>query len=257
MVESAAPAGPEPREPAQSLARLYFQSTLATSRTLRDARRGWPDRASSATLNVLLMAVSQPALKIGAAVFLSATALYGAALIYYNRHSFPTGTIGATYRFAVTEQAMRVERVLPGGPAARAGIGVGDLIVAVDGHPISGSYPVWNAVERGEPGEIVSLGVRRPGETEPRPVRVALDRFDLPSTINGSALTPVRLAALEILSFYPLPFLAVAALVLMQRPYDRHAWLLAVMLTSFIAGQRPLDLEPVIHPTTCHMFFVR
>jgi hypothetical protein len=61
--------------------------------------------------------------------------------------------------------------------------------------------------------------------------------------------TPVRLAALEILSFYPLPFLVVAAFVLLQRPHDRHAWLLAVMLTSFIAaGQRPLDLEPVIHP---------
>jgi S1-C subfamily serine protease len=130
------------------------------------------------------MAVSQPALKIGAAVFLIATALYGAALIYYNRHGFPTATIGATYRFSVIEQAMRVERVVPGGPAARAGIGDGDLIVAVDGRAINGSYPLWNAVERGEPGETVSLGVRRPDETEPRRIQVALDRVDLPSTIN-------------------------------------------------------------------------
>src|SRR5262249_12473967 len=39
----------------------------------------------------------------------------------------------------------------------------------------------------------------------------------------------------QILSLYPLPFLLVAAVVLLQRPEDPHAWLLALMLGGFIA----------------------
>ena len=113
---------------------------------------------------------------------------------------------------------------------------------------ISGSTPVWDAIDRGQPGDTVSLTVRRPGGAEARTVQLSLDPVSIPTTISGSAVTPIRLAALEILSFYPLPFLVVAVFVLLQRPLDRHAWLLVVMFTSFIAGQRPLELEPVIHP---------
>jgi sigma-B regulation protein RsbU (phosphoserine phosphatase) len=51
-----------------------------------------------------------------------------------------------------------------------------------------------------------------------------------------------------VLSFYPIPFLVVAAVVLAERSHDRHAWLLALLFASFIAGSRPLELEPIIHP---------
>jgi hypothetical protein len=52
-------------------------------------------------------------------------------------------------------------------------------------------------------------------------------------------LTPTHVAALEVLSFYPIPFIVVAGVVLIQRYHDRNAWLLAVMFAGFVVGERP------------------
>ena len=61
-----------------------------------------------------LMPARQLALKAGAAVFLIAACAYSVGLIYYNRHSFPTATAGATYRFDDADRGMRVTAVTPG-----------------------------------------------------------------------------------------------------------------------------------------------
>jgi phosphoserine phosphatase RsbU/P len=187
-------------------------------------------------------------LKACAAVFLLIMSAYSAASIYYNRHDFPSATIGATCKPAAGERAMRVERVAAGGPAARAGLDRDDRIVAVNGQPLLTAYPFWDSVDRGTPGETVTLAVQRSGEPDVRHVRIQLEAPPILTDIGGAPITPVRLAALHVLSFYPLPFLVVAAVVLLHRYHDRHAWLLAVLLASFSAGSRPLDLEPIIHP---------
>ncbi len=62
------------------------------------------------------------------------------------------------------EGAVRVVAPVPGGPAARAGIVSGDLILRVDDQPLQG-LPLSDAVERmrGRPGTPVSLTVQRAG----------------------------------------------------------------------------------------------
>jgi sigma-B regulation protein RsbU (phosphoserine phosphatase) len=187
-------------------------------------------------------------LKACAVVFLVAMAAYSTGTIYYNRHDFPTASIGATCRPIPGEHAMRVEQVAERGPAARAGLRKGDLIRAVDGQPMLTAYPYWNAVDRGRPGATVTLGVQTRVDPQIRDWSITLERPEWPTDIGGSLITPARLAVLNVLSFYPLPFLIVAAVVLMQRPHDRHAWLLAVLFAGFSAGLRPLEMEPIIHP---------
>jgi phosphoserine phosphatase RsbU/P len=194
------------------------------------------------------MTVPPHLLKAGAVVFLLAMSSYSAGAIYYNRHDSATATIGATCQPAVGHRSMRVEHVTADGPAERAGLRKGDHILAVNDQPLVTAYPYWDAIERGQPGAKVTLDVQRPGGAEIRHITLQLKAQPMLTDINGAPLTPARLAALDLLSFYPLPFLIVAAVVLTQRSHDRHAWLLAMLFASFSAGARLLDLEPFLHP---------
>jgi sigma-B regulation protein RsbU (phosphoserine phosphatase) len=187
-------------------------------------------------------------LKACAVVFLLVMSAYGAAAIYYNRHDFPNATIGATSVPTAGEAAMRIEQVAERGPAERAGLRRGDLVRAVNGQPLLTAYPYWDSIDRGTPGATVTLAVERPGEPDVRRVRIELEAPPAMTDIAGAPITPARLAALHVLSFYPIPFIIVTAVVLLQRSHDSHAWLLAVLLASFSAGMRPIDLEPIIHP---------
>ena len=47
----------------------------------------------------------------------------------------------------------------------------------------------------------------------------------------------------QLLAFYPIPFLVVTLVVLLQRPDDPHAWLLALMLGGYIAGAGMTEFE--------------
>ncbi len=47
----------------------------------------------------------------------------------------------------------------------------------------------------------------------------------------------------QVLALYPIPFLLVTLVVLLQRPDDPHAWLLALMLGGFIAGAGITEFE--------------
>ena len=51
------------------------------------------------------------------------------------------------------------------------------------------------------------------------------------------------------LTGYPLIFLAVASVVLLQRPGDRVAWVMAIAFGGLIAGAPLLDLEPRMAPS--------
>jgi phosphoserine phosphatase RsbU/P len=188
-------------------------------------------------------------LKVGAGVFLLAMAAYSAGLIYYLRHPFPTAILGATYEFVDAEGAIRVGRVASAGAAERAGLRAGDRILAVNGRSLTSIYPFWDATERGDPAETIRLAVQRPGDSRITDVSLRLDTPpDPPSRLGRTVLTRTHVAALQVLSFYPIPFLVVAGVVLIQRYHDRHAWLLAVMFTGFIVGTQLPSLEPVIHP---------
>ena len=173
---------------------------------------------------------------------------YSAALTYYNRNRFPSASLGLTGEYSDRERSMRVDRVEPGGPAARVGLTAGDRIVAVNGRPLETIYRYWDAVDRGRPGETVRLTVQRQVDSRLDDVALELGAFHLPGELEGMKLTLTQLLALNLLSLYPLPFLVVAGIVLTQRYDDRNAWLLSLMFGAFIAGVDLPNFISVVHP---------
>jgi carboxyl-terminal processing protease len=86
-------------------------------------------------------------------------------------------------------RGLRVNRVFPSAPAARAGIHRGDLVVAVDGHSLAGrASSVSSALIRGRPGTAVTLTVE--SGRRRRTVRVRRARVAAPSV--ESSLRTVR-----------------------------------------------------------------
>ena len=82
-----------------------------------------------------------------------------------------------------TPQGALVADVWPNGPAARAGVRQGDIIVSVDGKPAADAAAVSYAVSSRRPGDSIRLGVRRGGgeqqltmKAEPPPATPARDQ---------------------------------------------------------------------------------
>ena len=92
-----------------------------------------------------------------------------------------------------------ISSLVPGAPAAMAGLKVGDRIAAVDGVPTAGpdQERVVDSIA-GTPGTVVVLMIDRPGRTAP--LRVPLTRAEVPQSavdwamIPGSRFALVRLA---------------------------------------------------------------
>jgi membrane-associated protease RseP (regulator of RpoE activity) len=72
------------------------------------------------------------------------------------------------------DRAFRVEAVTPGGPAADAGLAVGDRVLAVDGRPVSElRLPDLRDRLRGAPGTVLRLDVQS-AAAPARPVALTL-----------------------------------------------------------------------------------
>jgi carboxyl-terminal processing protease len=92
------------------------------------------------------------------------------------------GGIGA-YISRSEETGEVILEPIPGNPAELAGILVGDVLLAVDGAPITAAMTVPEIIDmvKGEKGTSVVLSIRRPGETVAQDITVVRDDILLPS----------------------------------------------------------------------------
>jgi serine protease DegQ len=65
-----------------------------------------------------------------------------------------------------------VAGVMRGGPADRAGVRVGDILVDVDGHPIPNTATMLNVIAQLQPGTTVTFRFLRDGAMVQVPIRI-------------------------------------------------------------------------------------
>src|SRR5439155_12176 len=66
--------------------------------------------------------------------------------------------------FKVAEGSLLVSDVSADSPAGKAGLKAGDVIVQVNGHPVSRGQDLREQVANAEPGSQLTLGVQREGK---------------------------------------------------------------------------------------------
>src|SRR4051794_25902998 len=94
--------------------------------------------------------------------------------------SIPRAFLGVATTAAADANGARVERVVPGGPAARAGLRAGDEIVAVDGRPVRSPDELTAQIARRRPRARAHVTILRGG-----------DRRTLAVTLGRRPETPV------------------------------------------------------------------
>ena len=79
---------------------------------------------------------------------------------------------GEGARIATAPAANGTPPIVPGGPAEKAGLEPGDVILAIDGEAVDGSSELIVAIRSRSPGDTITLTVRRDGDEQD--VRVTL-----------------------------------------------------------------------------------
>lgn len=114
------------------------------------------------------------------------------------------GTVeGVGIEIGLKNDAVTVIAPLPGSPAARAGILAGDIVISVDGEPVSGRDLDEVAKKiRGPKGSTVKLEVRTPGQATPRPLTLTRDTVKAASLNLVYRDTPTgQVAVLQVARF--------------------------------------------------------
>jgi sigma-B regulation protein RsbU (phosphoserine phosphatase) len=175
-----------------------------------------------------LRPLPRPVLGTLAAAFAAATITYVALWLYYARQDSKV-ELGVRLASVDDPSDVRVVSVERGSEGERAGLLVGDRLIAADGRRVIALEPF----PRARPGQTVSLKVGRAGAAAPLTLTAVLQPRR-PADPRTAALA--NLIAVEVIRLYPLPFLAVALVVLFSRLEDRNAWLLALLFAGFITG---------------------
>jgi len=184
----------------------------------------------------------RPLLLTLAVVFAAATVLYSATWMYAVRWETDV-FFGIAYQYSTTTRSASITQVVEGSAAQQAGLVVDDQIVAVNGRSLETLLQFRDAVWRGQPGDVVSLTVERPGEPAP----LTLDAT-LGPALPREELPPARAILDQVLGSFPVPFVIVGLGVLFLRLADRNAWLLALLFGGFVAGAPLRELEAAIPP---------
>ncbi|HWU32073.1 MAG TPA: PDZ domain-containing protein, partial [Marmoricola sp.] len=80
--------------------------------------------------------------------------------------------IGAGVKTTDAQDGAHVSDLIAGGPAASAGLKVGDVITAIDGQPINDTITLVVDIRTHNPGDTVMLTVRRGSQTIKIPVKL-------------------------------------------------------------------------------------
>ena len=92
------------------------------------------------------------------------------------------GGMGIHVDFETQDRVPAIKRLMIESPGARAGLRVGDRIVAIDGHPTKGeSADDVVGWLRGEPGSTARVDLLRDGLASPARVQVVRERIHVPS----------------------------------------------------------------------------
>jgi sigma-B regulation protein RsbU (phosphoserine phosphatase) len=170
-----------------------------------------------------------------ACLFLGAVGLYSALWIRAT-HTEPSAFLGVLdFDYGDPEGGVRILGVLPGSPADRAGLVKGDRLLGIDGQAAS-IDTLAALVLRGRPGATVRLAVRRPSKVTAEPVLIVLGEPRDPGGLS-------RRLIYQVVGLYPALFLIFSVAVLLLRPDDRHAWLLALLFASFIGSAPYFELQ--------------
>lgn len=95
--------------------------------------------------------------------------------------------VGLGVELKATQNALRIEKVIPGGPAERAGLQAKDLITAVDGQETE-TISSERAADllKGEQGSVVSVQIEN--ESGSRTVSVTRERVEVPCIENAQII---------------------------------------------------------------------
>lgn len=99
--------------------------------------------------------------------------------------------LGVTVRLSDDGDGVHITGVTPGGPAEKAGVLAGDIIIGLDGESITGEhagYELKELMETVEPGETVALVVRRGGKR--RTLDVTTDTMRWPTMAMKAPMPP-------------------------------------------------------------------
>jgi sigma-B regulation protein RsbU (phosphoserine phosphatase) len=182
-----------------------------------------------------------------AIVFAAATVLYTWFwMVAVRLDQPPEVELGLEFPYQPSQRAFVVTSVKTGGPAERAGMRVGDKVVAFDGLPVEDQATQKRVWKRHEPGDSVRMTILRPGEAAPLELTGVFRRNSEMAGTSGG----LQGAAGWLLRNSPsLAFAAVGLVILFLRPEDRNVWLLACFFAGLIsAAGFPDDFQAVPVP---------
>ena len=97
---------------------------------------------------------------------------------------FREGLSGAVNRVYGFKNGVLVQEVQPGGPADKAGLKAGDIIVAIDGRSIKDGDDLVNEIASRRPGSTIRLGYMRDGKPQDTTVTIG-DRDTVFADLNN------------------------------------------------------------------------
>jgi len=133
----------------------------------------------------------------------------------------------AAYPFAPVYQKGHAILTFVGRTAQEAGLRDNDILIAVNGQPLTGLAIFGEAIRKAKPGDVLQVEVAHPGEPVPHSASIALQKASGP----GFSLSAASILAIKLVmpSFCILLAFWVAAV----RPRDPSAWCLLLIMLFF------------------------